>query len=88
MRRTYRRRGHRHLPPHGGWYPEGGSGALSNALAEVLRERGGEIRYGALATSVELHHERAVAVTTSGGQRLEAEVFISNASAPATMLAA
>lgn len=71
---------------HGGWYPEGGSGALSGALARVLRERGGEIRYGVLATGIELSHERAVAVTTGDGQRLEAEVFISNASAPATML--
>ncbi len=71
---------------HGGWYPEGGSGALSNALAQVLRERGGEIRYGVLATGIQLSHGRAVAVTTSDGQRLEAEVFISNASAPATML--
>ena len=71
---------------HGGWYPEGGSAALSNALAQVLRERGGEIRYGVLATRVELHHELAVAVTTSEGQRLEADVFISNANAPATML--
>jgi prolycopene isomerase len=71
---------------HGGWYPEGGSGALSGALAQVLRERGGEIRYGVLAAGIELSHERAVAVTTGDGQRLEAEVFISNASAPATML--
>ncbi len=71
---------------HGGWYPEGGSGAISNALAQVLRERGGQIRYGALATGIQLHDEQAVAVTTSDGQRLEGEVFISNASAPATML--
>ena len=71
---------------HGGWYPEGGSGALSHVLAQVLRERGGEIRYGVLVTGVELNHERAVAVTTSDGQRLEADAFISNASAPATML--
>jgi len=70
----------------GAWYPEGGSGALSHVLAQVLRERGGEIRYGVVATGVELSHERAVAVTTGDGQRLEAEAFISNASAPATML--
>ncbi len=71
---------------HGGWYPEGGSGAVSSALAQVLRQRGGEIRYGVLATGIQLSHERAVAVTTSDGQRLAAEVFISNASAPTTML--
>lgn len=71
---------------HGGWYPEGGSGALSTALAQVLRERGGEIRYGVPAAGIELSHERAVAVRTGDGQRLEAEAFISNASAPATML--
>jgi phytoene dehydrogenase-like protein len=52
----------------------------------VLRERGGQIRYGALAAGIEFSHDRAVAVTTSDGQRLEAEVFISNATAPATML--
>jgi phytoene dehydrogenase-like protein len=71
---------------HGGWYPEGGSGELSNALAQVLRERGGQIRYGVLAAGIQLNHQRAVAVTTGDGQRLEAEVCISNASAPATML--
>jgi phytoene desaturase len=71
---------------YGGWYPEGGSGALSHVLAQVLRERGGEIRCEVLATGIELSQERAAAVTTSDGQRLEADLFISNASAPATML--
>jgi len=52
----------------------------------VLRERGGDIRYGQLATGVDLDGERALAVATSDGRRLEAQVFISNASAPATML--
>lgn len=71
---------------HGGWYPEGGSQAVSNSLAQVLHERGGEIRYGTVVTGLEIDHGRAVAVTASGGQRLEADVVISNASAPATML--
>lgn len=52
----------------------------------MLRERGGEIRYRVLPTGIELNHERAVAVTTSDGQRLETEAFISNASALVTML--
>jgi prolycopene isomerase len=71
---------------HGGWYPEGGARALSGALVKVLRERGGEIRYGQLVTGFDLHGDRAAAVTTHEGLRLEADVFVSNASAPTTML--
>ena len=71
---------------HGGWYPEGGAQAISGALLQVLRERGGEIRYGHLATGFDFDGDRAVAVTTHEGLRLEAEVFVSNASAPTTML--
>ena len=71
---------------HGGWYPAGGAQALSGALVRVLRERGGEIRYGQLVTGFDIHGDHAVAVTTHEGLRLEADVFISNASAPTTML--
>lgn len=71
---------------HGGWYPEGGSQAISEALVEVLAERGGEIRYAHLVDHIELEGDRAVAVTTTGGLRTEADLFISNASAPTTML--
>jgi prolycopene isomerase len=71
---------------HGGWYPAGGAQAVSGALAQVLRERGGEIRYGQLVTGFDLHGDRAAAVTTHEGLRLEADVFVSNASAPTTML--
>jgi prolycopene isomerase len=71
---------------HGGWYPEGGAQAVSGALVQLLRERGGEIRYGQLVTGFDLHGDRAVAVTTHEGLHLEADVFISNASAPTTML--
>ncbi len=71
---------------HGGWYPEGGAQAISGALVQVLRERGGEIRYGHLVNGFDFAGDRAVAVTTHEGLRLEAEVFISNASAPTTVL--
>ncbi len=71
---------------HGGWYPEGGAQAISAALVQVLRERGGEIRYGQLVTGFDLDGDRAVAVTTREGLRLEAELFVSNASAPTTIL--
>lgn len=71
---------------HGGWYPEGGAQAITTALAEVLRERGGEIRCAQPATGFDVEADRVVAVTTDQGQRLEAGVFVSNASAPTTML--
>jgi prolycopene isomerase len=71
---------------HGAWYPEGGAQSLTSALAEVLAERGGELRCGQFVDGFEFSDGHAIAVTTREGQRLEADVFISNASAPATML--
>lgn len=71
---------------HGGWYPEGGGQSVSSALVQVLTERGGEIRCGQLVDGFEFSDGRAVAVTTREGERLEADVFISNASAPSTIL--
>lgn len=71
---------------HGGWYPEGGAQALTSALAQVLAERGGEIRCGQFVNGFDFNDGRAVAVTTREGQRVEADVFISNASAPTTIL--
>lgn len=71
---------------HGAWYPDGGSGALSDALAKVLAEQGGSIRFSRAAAQVEVDGGHAVAVTTRDGQRVETDTVISNASAPATML--
>ena len=71
---------------HGGWYPEGGAQAIGGALVQQLQERGVEIRYGELVTDLEVEGDRVVAVVTQGGHRIEAERFISNASAPSTML--
>lgn len=71
---------------HGGWYPEGGAQAISAALAEVLYERGGEIRCGQNVTGFDVEGDRVVAAMTDQGLRLEAEVFVSNASAPTTVV--
>jgi phytoene dehydrogenase-like protein len=70
----------------GGWYPEGGSAALAWSLEQVLRERGGEVRYAQTVTNVEVSDGRAVAVLTADGSRVETDAVISNASAPTTML--
>ncbi len=71
---------------HGGWYPEGSASAVSYALESELRGRGGEIRYGQRVTEVRIDHERAVGVSTSHGLVIDADLVISNASAPSTML--
>ncbi|MFY9917468.1 MAG: NAD(P)/FAD-dependent oxidoreductase [Mycobacterium sp.] len=67
---------------HGGWYPEGGAHAISEALVQSLRERGGELRCGQLVTGFDVQGDRVVGVTTDHGLRVEADVFVSNASAP------
>lgn len=71
---------------YGGWYPTGGSAALSHALAEVLHERGGEIRFEQAVTTIEVTEGLATAVVTEAGQRVETDCVISNASAPTTLL--
>ena len=69
---------------HGGWYVEGGSGAVAWALEKALRDHGGEVRYSQTVTSIEVGGGRAVAVETAEGVRVQAEAVISNASCPAT----
>ncbi len=75
-----------HFHEHGGWYPEGGARAISGALVQSLHERGGELRCGQLVTGFDVEGDRVVAVTTDQGVRLEADVVVSNASAPTTLL--
>lgn len=70
----------------GGWYPEGGSAALSWALERELRERGGDVLYSQTVTGFEQRDGRIVAVTTAEGLRVEADVVVSNASPPTTMV--
>jgi len=71
---------------HGGWYPEGGSGALASALEQELRARGGEVSYSQTVTDIEVRDGRAVGVETAEGLRIAADTIVSDASAPATML--
>lgn len=70
---------------HGMWFPAGGAKAIGDALTRELAARGGEIRYGQLVNGIELDDGRAVAATTADGGRVEADLFISDASAPALL---
>jgi prolycopene isomerase len=71
---------------YGGWYPEGGAQAITDALVAELRERGGEIRYDDPVARLDVGGGRVLAAVTASGGRVRAESFVSNASAPTTML--
>lgn len=76
-----------HAHDYGAWYPRGSSSAVSAALESEFRELGGEVRYEQRVVAVRLdRHGRAVGVTTIDGHEIDADVVVSNASAPATML--
>lgn len=64
----------------GGYYPIGGSQALSRALEEVITANGGAVLYRQTVTGITVREGFAVAVTTDRGLTVEADVVISNAS--------
>src|SRR5262249_25596710 len=63
---------------HGVYHPEGGCGSVSAAMAEVVRELGGEVRLNAEVEGIEFRGRRAVGVRTSRG-RLPCDVLVINA---------
>jgi phytoene dehydrogenase-like protein len=69
----------------GAWYPKGGSQAMSRAIVEGIVQRGGSVRFRNRVTRIEIEDGSAVAVETDRGLRVEAEVFVSNASPMATV---
>ena len=70
---------------NGAWYPEGGSQAMSRAIVDEIVERGGVVRFRNRVTRIDVEAGRVVAVETDRGLRVEADVFISNASPKATV---
>ncbi len=71
---------------YGAYYPEGGSMAMSRAIEKTIKENGGEIRYHQTVNKIEIQNGRAIAVETEKGLRVEADVIISNANSPDTLL--
>jgi prolycopene isomerase len=65
-------------------YFEGGSQAVTNALAEVVKENGGEILLNTLATKIVIEDGAAVAVQTKDGKEFKCRYVVSNANAPDT----
>jgi prolycopene isomerase len=70
----------------GAFYPRGGSGAVSRALEAIIKEHGGEIRYQQRVTRIHIEDGVAVGVSTADGAKEAADVVISNANAPDTLL--
>jgi prolycopene isomerase len=69
----------------GAWYPEGGSGAMTRAIARKFTDRGGEILYRHDVVSIEPKGPTDVTVTTHKGLTVHAKAVVSNASPYATM---
>jgi phytoene dehydrogenase-like protein len=62
-----------------GWpSPDGGAERLIDALVGYLRDRGGEVRTGALVESVEASHGRVTGVHVAGGERIAADVVVAD----------
>jgi phytoene dehydrogenase-like protein len=63
--------------------PEGGAGALTEALVRRLEAHGGEVRVGVEVSGVEVVGGRAVGVRTSSGERVPAgRAVLADVSAP------
>jgi all-trans-retinol 13,14-reductase len=69
----------------GYYYFEGGSQAISDALAEVIEENGGEILLSTRVNKIYIEDGTAVGVGTKDGKKFMGRYVISNASAPATL---
>ncbi len=69
---------------HGAYHFVGGSQAVSNALADVIAEKGGEVRLNTLVEKILIEDGRAVGVRTAEGREIHADYVISNANAHST----
>jgi phytoene desaturase len=66
----------------GVFFPKGGMHAVPAAMAAAAEKHGVEFRYDTEVTSVETVGDRAVAVITAGGERIQADVVVLNPDLP------
>lgn len=62
----------------GVWFPRGGTGAIVRALVGLLDELGVPVRTSTPVEEIEVVDGRAVAVRVRGGERIAADVVVSN----------
>jgi len=70
----------------GFYYFTGGSQSVSEAMADVIRENGGDIRLNTLATKIVIENGTAVQVRTLNDACYNTRYVVSNANAPDTLL--
>ncbi len=70
----------------GYYYLEGGSQAISDAMAAEIEDNGGLIRLDSLVTGIDIEDGRATRVRSADGACFESDWVVSNANAPATLL--
>ena len=63
----------------GAYHFEGGSQAVSNALAQVIQENGGEVRLNTLVEEILIEDGKAVGVRIENGREIHADYVVSNA---------
>ena len=62
-------------------YAMGGTGAIANAMADVIRDQGNEIWLNSIVDRIETKEGRASGVRLESGELLEADLVVSNADA-------
>jgi len=63
---------------YGVWFPRGGTGALVDALGDLMRDVGVDVRLGHTVRRIDVTGARATGVTLADGERLEADLVVSN----------
>ena len=73
-------------PIANGWWPRGGVGAVSDALAEAARQAGATIRTDAAVERIEIADDAASAVTLASGETIAAGATLSCVDPKRTLL--
>ena len=68
----------------GVWYADGGVYSIVRALGGLIERGGGTIRTGTRVEAIESRDRRVTGVRLEGGERIEADVVVSNADATLT----
>jgi phytoene dehydrogenase-like protein len=71
---------------HGGYYPEGGSGRLADALVSAIEARGGVVRLKTPVARIAVEAGRARGLVLADGSRVAAQAVVSNADMKRTFL--